>query len=180
MKKIILSVLFLFSITATLFAQDQIIFHNGTIMKSKIVDLNSSDGSTISFIIEGETLVTEMSKIAIKDVIFASGRKQTITEKIEITKGGTKYSEAIVVTKNPKEVLGLTRIGEVTGKTAFINYRSGANADKKAQERIKEAAQEIGGVVVYVTEDKDYNVGKVLDKKLGSSQVRMIGIAYKY
>jgi hypothetical protein len=180
MKKIILFFVVIFSISISSSAQDQIVFHNGTIMKSKIMDLNSSDGATISFIIAGETLVTEMSKIAIKDLIFASGRKQTITDKIEITRNGSKYPDAVVVTKNPKEILGLTRIGEVTAKTAFINYRTGANADRKAEDRIKVAAQEIGGVVVHVTEDKDYNVGNIHKKGLGSSQVRMIGVAYKY
>jgi hypothetical protein len=180
MKKIVCSFVFVLSLALTSFAQDQVIFHNGTIMKAKIENLNASDGATIAFIVEGETLVTEMSKIAIKDVIFASGRKQTITEKIEITRNGSKYPEAVVITKNPKEVLGLTRIGEVTGKTAFINYRTGANADRKAEDRIKVSTQEVGGVVALITEDKDYNVGNIHNKGLGSSQVRMVGVAYKY
>jgi len=180
MKKNLFYTFTLLCISLCALSQDQVIFHNGTIMKAKIENLNASDGATISFIVEGETLVTEMSKIAIKDVIFASGRKQTITQKIEITRNGSKYPEAVVITKNPKDVIGLTRIGEVVSKTAFINYRTGANADRKAEDRLKDGTQELGGVIALVTEDKDYNIGDTRKKGLGSSQVRMVGIAYKY
>jgi hypothetical protein len=170
-----------FSLVALIsFSQDEIVLHNGSTMKAKVTNLNASDGVTVAFIVEGETLTTELSKFAIKDILFASGRKQTITEKININQGGTKSPDKIVITRNPKEILGLTRIGEVQSKTAFINYRTGANADRKAEDRIKDAAHDMDGVVVLITEDKDYNVGNINKKKLGSAQVRMTGIAYKY
>ena len=171
---------FIAMITMRAFSQDQIILHNGTILKAKVTNLNASNGVTIAFIVEGESLTTELSKFAIKDIIFSSGRKQSITEKIIINQGGTKYPDKIVITRDPNQVLGLTRIGEVQSKTAFINYRTGANADRKAEDRIKDAAHDMDGVVVLITEDKDYNVGNINKKKLGSSQVRMTGVAYKY
>ena len=52
--------------------------------------------------------------------------------------------------------------------------------DKKSEERLKEDCFNLGGVVVLVTEDKDYDVGNRLNKGLGSSQARMVGVAYKY
>jgi|Laugresbdmm110sd_1035091.scaffolds.fasta_scaffold04783_3 hypothetical protein len=177
-SKILVLVFCLFALNS--FSQDEIILHNGSILKAKVTNLNASDGVTIAFIVEGETLTTELSKFAIKDIVFTSGRKQTITEKIIINQSGTKSPDKIIITRNPKEILGLTRIGEVQSKTAFINYRTGANADRKAEDRIKDAAHDMDGVVVLITEDKDYNVGNINKKKLGSAQVRMTGVAYKY
>lgn len=172
--------LFFFLIAFKSFSQDELILHNGSILKAKVTNLNSSDGATIAFVVEGETLTTELSKLAIKDIVFTSGRKQTITTKIEVTQNGTKSPDKIIITRNSKDILGLTRIGEVQSKTAFINYRTGANADRKAEDRIKDAAHTMDAVVVLITEDKDYSVGNVNKKKLGSAQVRMTGIGYKY
>lgn len=89
-SKILVLVFCLFALNS--FSQDEIILHNGSILKAKVTNLNASDGVTIAFIVEGETLTTELSKFAIKDIVFASGRKQTITEKIIINHKWNKKS----------------------------------------------------------------------------------------
>lgn len=156
-------------------AQDVVTLHNGSTLEGKV---SSADGAAITFTYKGEDVPTRISKIAINSITYASGRKQVITEKIVLE--GKDAFKNVILTKNPEDVEGLTRIGEVKGKTAFISYRTGANADKKSEERLKEDCYKLGGVVVLVTEDKDYAVGKTYQKGLGSSQTRMVGVAYKY
>lgn len=174
MKKIILVVALVFGLNLAK-AQDSVLLHNGTTLDGKV---NNTDGSAITFTYKGEDVSTRVSKIAINTITFASGRKQVITEKILLD--GKDAFKNVILTKNPEDVEGLTRIGEVKGKTSFISYRSGAGADKKSEERLKEDCFKLGGVVVLVTEDKDYAVGKTYQKGLGSSQTRMVGVAYKY
>lgn len=156
-------------------AQDIIKLHNGSLIECKVT---STDGSVVTFIYKGEDLSQRITKIAINSIKFASGRSQVITEKIDLS--GEDAFQSVILTKNLDDVEGLTRIGEVKGKTAFISYRSGANADKKSEDRLKADCLKLGGVVVLVTEDKDYEIGKTYQKGLGSSQTRMVGIAYKY
>lgn len=162
-------------VTVNIKAQDVLTLHNGTVIEGKVI---STDGAVIGFVYKGEDLTQKISKIAVNNIKFASGRKQIITEKINLE--GKDAFQKVILTKNPEDVEGLTRIGEVKGKTAFISYRTGANADKKSEERLKEDCFKVGGVVVLVTEDKDYDVGKTYQKGLGSSQTRMVGVAYKY
>jgi len=174
MKKIILLLALVFGLNFAK-AQDAVLLHNGTTLEGKVSNV---DGAAITFTYKGEDVSTKISKIAINTITYASGRKQVITEKITLE--GKDAFKNVILTRNPEEVEGLTRIGEVKGKTAFFSYRSGANADKKSEERLKEDCFNIGGVVVLVTEDKDYAVGKTYQKGLGSSQTRMVGVAYKY
>jgi len=173
MKNFIL--LCLFFVAFNVNAQDIIKLHNGSLVECKV---SSTDGSVVTFVYKGEELSQRISKIAINSIKFASGRNQVITEKIDLS--GEDAFQKVILTKNLDDVEGLTRIGEVKGKTAFISYRSGANADKKSEERLKADCLKLGGVVVLVTEDKDYEVGKTYQKGLGSSQTRMVGVAYKY
>ncbi len=173
MKNFVLS--FLFFIALSVNAQDLLKLHNGTVIDCKVT---STDGSVITFVYKGEELTQKISKIAINSIKFSSGRSQIITEKIDLS--GEDAFLKVILTKNLDDVEGLTRIGEVKGKTAFISYRSGASADKKSEDRLKEDCLKAGGVVVLVTEDKDYAVGKTYQKGLGSSQTRMVGIAFKY
>ena len=162
-------------VALNLSAQDILKLHNGEQVECKVI---STDGSVVTFVYKGEEISQKFSKIAINSIKFASGRTQVITEKIDLS--GEDAFQKVILTKNIDDVEGLTRIGEVKGKTAFISYRSGANADKKSEERLKEDCYKLGGVVVLVTEDKDYAVGKTYQKGLGSSQTRMVGVAYKY
>jgi hypothetical protein len=173
MKNLILLCFFFLALSVN--AQDVLKLHNGSTIDCKV---KSTDGSIITFVYTGEELIQKISKIAINSIKFASGRTQVITEKIDLS--GEDAFQNGILTKNLDDVEGLTRIGEVKGKTAFISYRSGANADKKSEERLKQDCLKIGGVVVLVTEDKDYAVGKTYEKGLGSSQTRMVGVAYKY
>ena len=162
-------------VVLNLSAQDILKLHNGSDIECKVSNM---DGSVVTFVYKGEDLSQKMSKIAINSIKFASGRNQIITEKIDLS--GEDAFHSVILTKNLDDVEGLTRIGEVKGKTAFISYRSGANADKKSEERLKADCLKLGGVVVLVTEDKDYEIGRTYQKGLGSSQTRMVGIAYKY
>jgi hypothetical protein len=173
MKNFILLCLFFVALNVN--AQDIIKLHNGQQVECKV---SSTDGSVVTFVYKGEEISQKFSKIAINSIKFASGRTQVITEKIDLS--GEDAFQKVILTKNMDDVEGLTRIGEVKGKTAFISYRSGANADKKSEERLKADCLKLGGVVVLVTEDKDYEIGKTYQKGLGSSQTRMVGVAYKY
>ena len=98
MKKIILvSCLLLLAIAGK--AQDMLTMHNGSTIEGKVLSI---DGSAITFVYKGEDLSQKISKIAINSVKFASGRKQVITERINIE--GKDGFKNVILTKNPEDV----------------------------------------------------------------------------
>ena len=78
------------------------------------------------------------------------------------------------------EVAGLTKVNEVKGKTAMINYRTAAGSSAKAEKDLKQKAAEEGCPFVLMTSDKDADLSGNNGRGLGGTQSMKSGVAYKY
>lgn len=73
---------------------------------------------------------------------------------------------------------GLKRVGEVRGKTGFFKLRTSNGSDKKAFEKMKKAAAEMGcPFVLFVSENKSVGASS---NTLGGTQVAKNGVGYSY
>ncbi|MGV9004617.1 hypothetical protein [Flavobacterium sp.] len=173
MKKIILAVLFM--TTAMLSAQvDLITKHNGEIVKGKVVKLEEY---TIIFKYDGEDAENTIGKYAVEKIVYGkSGRVENVTEKISIN--GEADWEKVVILEDKGYISGLSKVGEVRGKTGLINFQTGNTGDKKAQKKLKMDAAKLGCPFVLMTADKT-TVG-ANSNALGGSQAIKTGVGYKY
>ncbi len=174
MKKFILS-LVLFSVSLATYAQNDIITkHNGEKIEGNVVRV---DEFTITFKYANEDAENVISKYAVASVKHGkSGREENITQKIEIN--SPKEADKVIILEDNSYTAGLTRAGEIRGKTSFINMRSFSGGDKKAMEKLKKEAAEMGCQFVLITSEKSA-VGSS-SNQLGGTQSVKTGIAYKY
>ena len=165
MKKIItvlvltLSALFSFAQTA-----DKMKKHSGETLDVKVIKVNEE---TISYKYPGEDAEQTIGKCAVASITYgSSGRKEEITEKIEISDKGDWEKVQIITTIS--QVVGLKKGEEVKGKTAgLISYNTAGSADKKATKRLKEAAAELGAPFILLTSDKSDGFGVKQSMKKG-------------
>jgi hypothetical protein len=112
-----------------------------------LVNVVTVNEREVSFTYPGEKVVNVLSKNQIKEIDFASGRIEKITERIVIA--SEEDWQKVVVTTLESDVVGLTRKGEVrakaTGATALSNQ---ANIDARATEKLKREAARMGAHII--------------------------------
>ena len=161
-----------------LFAQsDKIYLHNGKILD---VVIEKSEQYTINFKYVNEDAEQIIGKLAIEKIVYGkSGRVEEITKKVVVN--GESDWEKVQILYDKAQTTGLTEGVEVKGKTAFINYNSGAGADRKAEERLKKAAAATGCPFILIISDKEsISAGAYGSQGLGSKQSIKKGITFKY
>jgi sRNA-binding regulator protein Hfq len=174
MKKIILAVALIFSVAFANAQVDVITKHNGEVVKGKVIKLEEY---TIIFKYDGEDAENTIGKYAVEKIVYGkSGRVENVTEKIVIN--GEADWEKVVILEDKGYIAGLTKGGEVRGKTGLINFQTGNTGDKKAQKKLKMDAAKIGCPFVLMTADKT-TVG-ANSNALGGSQAIKTGVGYKY
>lgn len=176
MKKI-LFILSLFISIATFSQNDKIYLHNGKVVEGSVVRVAEF---TVVFKYANEDAEQTVGKYTVEKIIYGkSGREEQITEKIIIH--SKEDWEKVVILEDKTQVAGLTKVEEIKGKTAFINYRSAAGSDRKAEQKLKEEAAQNGCQFVLLTSDKDINTaGSNSSSSLGNTQSIKKGVAYKY
>jgi hypothetical protein len=171
MKKILLSV-FVFMLTLVSFSQtnDKMLKHSGETLDVKVIKVGET---TIAYKYPGEEAEQTIGKFAIATITYgSSGRKETISEKIEVS--GKDDWEKVEILTDPSQVIGLKKGEEIKGKTSgLLSYNTAGSADKKATKRIKEAAAENGAPFILMTSDKSDGFGVKQSIKKG------IGYSYK-
>lgn len=175
--KFIITLSFFLLLATGAFAQaDTIFLHNGEVVTGKVTRIAEK---TVQFSYENEDAQQSYGKYAVDRIAFGkSGRVQYISDKIRVYNRGDW--ERVIVIDNTDEVAGLTRKGEVKGKTAFINYRTGEGSDKTALKKLKMDAAEIGCAFVYITTDKDVDRKGVDGGGFGQLQSIKKGFGYSY
>lgn len=176
MKKLLFILLSLVSVSV--FAQnDKIYMHNGKTIEGTVVRVAEF---TVVFKYANEDAEQTVGKYAVEKIIYGkSGREEQVSDKIVVN--SKDDWEKVVVLEDKSQVAGLVKIEEVRGKTAFINYRTAAGSDKKAQQKLKEEAAAKGCQFILMTSDKDLNLtGSNSSASLGSTQSVKKGVAYKY
>jgi hypothetical protein len=163
MKKIILSVLSLFLVTYSTFAQtaatatpaDKVYKHSGETMDVKVIKVSEF---TITYKYPGEDAEQVISKLAVSKIVYSSGRAEEISDKVVVT--GKDDWEKVQIVTDPAQVVGLKKGAEVRGKTSgMFSYNSAGSADKKATRKIKEEAADAGAPFILMTSDKSDGFG---------------------
>lgn len=176
MKKIIL----LLAITLcsfSVFAQvDVITKHSGEIVNGKVIRV---DEYVVVYKYDGEDAENSIGKYAIEKIVYGkSGRVQEVTEKI-VVNGENDWNKVIIL-EDKSYIAGLKKVGEIKGKTAFINMHTGNTGDSKADKKLKMEAAKLGCPFVFMTADKDINESGANGVSFGAVQAIRKGIAYKY
>lgn len=176
MKYVIIAVTALFcSLTASA-QSDTIYMHNG---KNVIGSVKRIGEHTVTFSYMGEDVEQVVGKCAVDHVIFGkSGRSQDITKRIFIN--SEDDWENVMIVESPDEIAGLKRVDEIRGKTAFINYRTGAGGDQTALKKLKKEAAGKGCAFVLMTSDKDIDRKSSGGGSFGQTQSIKRGVAYSY
>lgn len=179
MKKITIYlslVLTLFIGISSAIAQNDVIhFHNGKTIDANVLRL---DDFKIIYKYAGENTEQTVSKLAIAKIIYASGREEEISEKIEIN--GKADWEKVEVLMDLSEIVGLKKVADVTGKTTgfFSSYTSAGGTDKRSLKKLLEAAAALNCPFVYMTADKD-SKGGMQTGSYGNQSLKK-GVAYTY
>ncbi|POY41306.1 hypothetical protein C3L50_01930 [Flavobacterium alvei] len=176
MKKIIL----LFAIamfSGSIYAQvDVITKHNGEIVKGKVIRV---DEYVVVYKYDGEDAENSIGKYAIEKIVYGkSGRVEEVTEKIVVN--GENDWDKVIILEDKSYIAGLKKVGEIKGKTAFINMHTGNTGDSKADKKLKMEAAKLGCPFVFMTADKDINESGANGVSFGAVQAIRKGIAYKY
>jgi hypothetical protein len=178
MKNRLLLTLSLLCISFLSFAQnDQLFLHNG---KKSEVTIIRNEQYTIIYKYVNENAEQTISRAAVYKIIYGkSGREEEISKKVIVN--SESDWDKVQIFYDKAQTTGLTAGSEVKGKTAFINYNTGAGADRKAEEKIKKAAAAFGFPFVLITSEKESNYsGANGSMGLGSKQSLKKGIAFKY
>ena len=127
------------------------------------VTLKSNDPSSVTFIYPNEDLITTLNKNVIEKIIFKSGRIEVCsqTTKLEAVNGIEDW-EKVIITNNPADVEGLTKVSAVSSKSSFGGALAQNLADKKAREKLKKAAAKMKASIILIeTYKNDYYGTKI-------------------
>ena len=164
----------MFMVTLVNAQNDKIFKHSGETVEGQVIRLEEY---TVVFVYEGETAENTIGKYAIEKIVYgSSGRVEEVTEKIDVT--GKDGWENVVILEDKSYIAGLSKGGEVRGKTGLINFQTGNSGDRKAEKKLKMDAAEMGCPFILLTADKT-TVG-ANSNMLGGSQSIKKGVAYKY
>ncbi|AMR28990.1 hypothetical protein A0257_19060 [Hymenobacter psoromatis] len=176
-----LSSLFLVFASFNCFAQDvkldKIVKVNNETLSVKVVTVGEQ---SISFTYPNETVINTLSRNQIKEIDFASGRVQTITERIIIE--GEQDWQKVIVTTLESDVSGLVRKGEVKAKaTGGSTFSNQANIDARATEKLKKQAAKLGAHIILIQSQNTQRAsfGNVGQMGQGPTSLKQ-GVAYGY
>jgi sRNA-binding regulator protein Hfq len=176
MKQILFILAFAIMPTLVFGQSDQIFLHNGETIKGKVSKVLDQ---TVVFIYDGEDAEQTLGKFAVEKIIYGkSGRSQEISTKF-VVNGEADWANVTII-ESLDAVAGLKRVGEIKGQTAFINFRTGAGSDKKAEEKLKKAAAEMKCSFILLTSDKDIDRKGASGGGFGQVQTVKKGIGYSY
>ena len=137
MKKVLLSLAFMCVFFITAFGQaDKITLNNGKTVEGSIVKVTEF---TVIFKYVNEDAEQTVSKYLVEKIVYGkSGRVENLSPKIVIS--SEDDWEKVIILEDNSATAGLTKVGEIKGKTSLINYRTASGNDRKAEEKLKKEA----------------------------------------
>ena len=151
MKKLFSILLFIISMNSM--AQDQVFFHNGNVAKGKVSEVNDQ---CIKFYYEGEDVLYTISRNAISEICFQSGRVQQMSQKIDVQSPDDWEKVRLVYDKN--EVFGLKSLGQIekhSSGTWSFSITAGHFSEKTMKKIRKEAANRGGCIVLILSQQSN-------------------------
>jgi hypothetical protein len=153
MKKTVLSIIVSFTVFISI-AQtnltDKIFKQSGEVLEIKILKITDV---SIIYKYPDKDLQESISKLAVEQIIYASGVKEKISDKLVIN--GKEDWEKVQIIEDKSQLEGLKKGSEIEGKTSAFNYRSADASGKKALERLKEKAAELHAPFIFLSVDHD-------------------------
>ena len=148
---------------------DLLCLHDGSRIECQITTVGPTQ---ISYKRVNELTQYAIGRPAVQKIRFLSGRDEVISNRVLI--GSSDDWENVVLTENPDEVVGLRRLGEVSGKSTggFIGVKG---VDKAASRKLKKEAAEMGGHIILLLQDQTSGSGLYRASKSFKS-----GIVYGY
>lgn len=145
MKK--LFTLLLVLVTGVSFAQSPndtiILYSNDTIL----AEIKKNGLESVEYVALGESMINEISKESIKEIIFSNGKRERCHANI-------KTWENVIVTENPEDVKGLTDLGHVYGWSGW-GAKKVEKGKKQAMQDLKQHVIDAGGWIVLITDKRD-------------------------
>ena len=119
---------------------DKLFLHNGKVMEVKV--LKVADLVTYKF--PNEEVENSLTRYAVSKVLYASGREETISERVNVS--SEKDFANVVILQRGANVTGLKRLGDVKGKAMGTALANMNKVKARAEEDIKKEAAKLGGV----------------------------------
>lgn len=163
---------FLLFISVQCMAQDEVYFHNGTVAKGTVSEVTEQ---FIKFCYQGENVVNTISRNALAQIHFSSGRVQEMSQKVIVNSPNDWEKVRVVNDKN--EVLGLKSLGQIekhSSGTWSFSITAGHFSEKTLKKIRKEAAQR-GGCIVLILSQQSQSGGFFQD-----GHASMTGEVYTY
>ncbi len=152
-------------ISSNLYSQDKIVKRNGDTL---FVAIKKSTPEIVEFTYPNELTVNSEYKNALSQIIYSSGRIENCNASTSLaTVNGPDDWEKVVITTNSDDVRGLTKLGEVVGKSGWGGTMAQGMGDKDARKKLKKSAAKLGASIV------------LLQDKPDSFGVKLVGVAYK-
>jgi|GEM_PF-6842368 len=146
-------------------AQDRILLRSGDTLR---VTITKSTSDFVEFNYPNESTVNQQYKNSIIKIIYGSGRIENCSGDSKLAKvNGVEDWEKVEITTNPADVRGLTKLGEVVGKSGWGGYGAQGMGNKEARKHLKKNAAKLGGSIVLIQE------------KAATWAVKLVGVAYK-
>ena len=172
MKQILVLLVLTISLN-TIYGQDKIVKLSGDTITCKVHEIT---GDNIKYSYEGEDLIDNISKNAVKEIIFKSGRIQKFKEHVIIN--GEADWEKVQITKLESDIDGFIRVCDVSGKASSGAPTNLAKIQERAIEKMKKEAAKNGCHIVLIRTENSTAGG--WGPSGGSTRASYIGVAYKY
>lgn len=157
----------------TILTVDNVIMHNGNILKGTVTEITESG---VKFKYENEEVINTLSKNVVAEIVFKSRRTQTISEKVVI-KGESDW-EKVQITNVESDITGLNKYGELMAKAnSGWSTTNVGKMEKEAMEKLKREAASNGCHIVLLLTTTSRNGTYGIS---GGTKASVTGIAYKY
>jgi sRNA-binding regulator protein Hfq len=176
MKKVLLFVFSVFQLVkGSAQSADKAYLHNGKVLEVKVTKVGEF---TVTYKYVGEDAEQTVGKYAVKKIVYgSSGREEEISEKITVA--GKEEWERVLLIEDKAAVVGLSKKGEIRGKTSGVfGFHTANSADRKAIRKLKEEAAEMGAPFVLLTSEGDARSNR--GAGMGTAQGVKRGLAYAY
>ena len=172
MKQVLVLLVLTISLNAV-YGQDKIVKLSGDTVMCKVKEITDDN---IKYSYEGEDLIDNISKNAVKEIIFKSGRIQKFSERSVIN--GEADWEKVQITKLESDIDGFIRVCDVSGKASSGIPTDLAKIQEKAIEQMKKEAAKNGCHIVLIRTENSTPGG--WGPSGGGTKASYIGVAYKY
>ena len=128
-------------------------------------------GATIVLITVDNFAMTPINNVNMVGTAYSgevSQQEEKVPQKVEVS--GEKVSEEDIITRNPEDIKGLTRLGDVSSEASRL-YGKQSKLRDEATKKLKKEAAKLGASIVLITVD-NFAMTPI-------NNVNMVGTAYK-